>query len=101
MRARLVNETFQEKSDPIEDLGIGVHFEDGCEAAEYVKNNLKEITGFDKIVPDPKNDEMMHPKLIKRLKKWYTQHKSIIPEGEEESFWYCFVDWEALLYGIR
>lgn len=99
MRARLVNETFREKSDPVRDMGIGIHFEDSSEAGRYVKDHLKEITGFSEMKTDPNDEEMFHPRLIKKLENWYEQNKSVIGDENPEDFWDAFVDWEASRFG--
>ena len=72
---------------PIKQMGLSMQFEDDYDAAEYVKDNLKKITGFDDFVLDPKDEEMLHPRLIKKIQSWYNKYADRIEDTDEEDFW--------------
>ena len=99
MKAKLVSESisFERGGDPKSILGIGIKFDSSQDAAEYVNDNFLEITGFEEMKCNPKDDEQMHPRIYKKLEKWYRENKHLIdPEEEsEEDFWDGFVDWDA------
>jgi hypothetical protein len=62
-----------------------------------VNDHFFEITGFKEMKNDPKDEDCMHPKIYKKLEKWYRENKYLIdPEEEnEEDFWDGFVDWSS------
>ena len=74
-----------------------LHFEDSAEAAEYVKDHFKEITGFDELRGDPHNPDMMHPKIYDAINSWIKNNKENIEEFDEEDIWNEFIDWEDLV----
>jgi len=74
-----------------------LHFEDSAQAAEYIKDHFKEITGFDELRGDPHNPDRMHPKIYDALNSWIKNNKENIEEFDEEYIWYEFIDWEDLV----
>jgi len=93
--------SFQRYRDPKTALGFHEDFDSSHDAARYVNDHFFEITGFKKMVNDPKDDDLMHPKIFKKLEKWYNEHKQFIEEENEEDFWDGFVDWDACRHTIK
>jgi len=92
MRARLVFEKFQEDSDPIRDMNIGIHFLDSKEAGKYFASNIDKITGIDKDELSYIDPEFFSDSLIKKIDQWYKIYKTTIDNENYDLFWNTVID---------
>ena len=85
------------------------YFEDNITAADFVKENLKSITGFDTFQVDPNDDECMLPAQFEKIKSWYVANYNDIDqedlrgnlEDDFEDFWDNFIDWSECYWWVN
>ena len=79
MRAKFINEKFEDESDPIDDMKIGINsrikrkFKSGIEAAEWAVRNLELITQYEFSPNDVirrEGHEVIPRKLANYIVKW-------------------------------